>query len=177
MQRELELIKEPSSGQVIKRSSFFGFNLDSNLDLVRFESSYWILWSWNIYEIRGDFVHILHHHFRGGGGSRAMMILMTQGGVGGPKLAKSWWCNICTLPNIWALIHVPPCFHWEHHYNTKSNMLSRSRMEISIIQLTSAQLSKGLTKHNKIQQITETKGNRFAHNTLQTGWMTFFVLM
>ena len=25
----------------------------------------------------------------GGGGSRAMMILMTQGGVGGPKLAKS----------------------------------------------------------------------------------------
>ena len=27
---------EPSSGQVIKRSSFFGFNLDSNLDLVGF---------------------------------------------------------------------------------------------------------------------------------------------
>ena len=95
MQRELELIMEPSSGQVIKRSSFFGFNLDSNLDLVGFESSFWILWSWNIYKIRGDFVHILHHHFRGGG-PEPWWSWWRRGG--GPELAKNWWRNIWTHP-------------------------------------------------------------------------------
>ena len=88
MQRELELIKEPSSGQVIKRSSFFGLNLDSNLDLVGFESSYWILRSRNIYEIRGDFVHILHHHFRGGWGVQSHDDLDDAGGGGGSRIGQ-----------------------------------------------------------------------------------------
>ena len=61
-----------------------------------------ILIIWNVSgksAINSISVHILHHHFRGGWGSRAMMMLMMQGGGGGgPKLAKSWWCNICTLP-------------------------------------------------------------------------------
>ena len=61
-----------------------------------------ILIIWNVSEMSSNnspSVHILHHHFRGGGGSRAMMMLMTQGEVGGPKMAQSWWCNMCTLPN------------------------------------------------------------------------------
>ena len=61
-----------------------------------------ILMIWNVSEkssSNSTSVHILHHHFRGGWGSRAMMMLMTQRGVGGPKLAQSWWCNMCTLPN------------------------------------------------------------------------------
>ena len=89
MQRELELIKEPSSGQVIKRSSFLG--------------SIWTqIWTWldsnpvfGFYgvEIFIKYAGILFTYYiiilGGGGGSRAMMILMTQGGVGGPELAKS----------------------------------------------------------------------------------------
>ena len=34
----------------------------------------------------------------GGGGSRAIMMLMTQGRVGGPKLAQSWRRNMWALP-------------------------------------------------------------------------------
>ena len=34
----------------------------------------------------------------GGGGVRAMIILITQGGVGGPEMGKTWLRNMCTLP-------------------------------------------------------------------------------
>ena len=84
MQRELELIKEPSSGQVIKRSSFLG--------------SIWTqIWTWlhsnpvfGFYgvEIFIKYVGILFTYY-----------IIILGGVGGPKLAKSWWCYIWTLPN------------------------------------------------------------------------------
>ena len=35
----------------------------------------------------------------GGGGVSAMIILITQGGVGGPEMGKTWLRNMCTLPN------------------------------------------------------------------------------
>ena len=39
----------------------------------------------------------------GGGGVRAMIILITQGGVGGPEMGKTWLRNMCTLPYMFAL--------------------------------------------------------------------------
>ena len=68
-----------------------------------------ILIIWNMSEKSSSHstsAHILHHHFREGGGSRAMMMLMTQGEVGGPKLAQSWWCNMCTLPNVSLILDI-----------------------------------------------------------------------
>ena len=37
----------------------------------------------------------------GGGGVRAMIILITQGGVGGPEMGKTWLRNMCTLPKMY----------------------------------------------------------------------------